>query len=86
VHILLFLNKYRNVVYEVTIALHNFFSSSLKSPVTDFGYSSQIQKRRYCWQVHLPAELVQLEGAGRYRHIITVISRSIITILWYRRK
>jgi hypothetical protein len=40
-HILLFLflNKFRNFVYEVTDALHNFFSSSLKSSVTDFGYS-----------------------------------------------
>jgi hypothetical protein len=36
---LLFFNKFRDFVYEVTGALRKSFSSSLKSSVTDFGYS-----------------------------------------------
>jgi hypothetical protein len=33
------LNKFWDFIYEVTDALHNFFSSSLQSSITDFAYS-----------------------------------------------
>jgi hypothetical protein len=54
------LNKYRNVVYEVTDALQNLFSSSLKSPVTDFGYSLFAVLRQNVHHCCCPLVLVPL--------------------------